>query len=464
MTPWQPDLARFPGPRYVAIADALAADITAGRFHTGDRLPTHRDLAWRLGVTIGTVSRAYAEAARRGLISGEIGRGTYVRAVAPAVTHAMAGSQPATDAFIDMTLNFPPAMSNTAALSQTLHAMADDPASIDLLRYHPNSGMAAHRAAGAEWLSRSGVSLPPEQVLVTAGAQHGVTVVMAALTRPGDHILTEETTYPGLQLIARLLGLQLSPLPLDEHGIVPDALDAACRRGGYRAVYCIPTLHNPTTSTMPAERRQAIVDIARRHNLPIVEDDIFRRLAAAPPPTLFSLAPDLVYHVTGLSKTTAPGLRVGYVAAPPTAVERLASAIRTTCWIASPVSVEIASRWIGDGTAERILDESLQESAWRRARAMQALGRWDIRCEPGALHVWLRLPEPWRATDFATEAKRHGLGVTPAEAFTVGRRVPVHAIRACLGQLPSREVLEKALGLLTDLLEDRPSQAFGAIV
>ncbi len=464
MTTWQPDLAHSVGPRYVAIADALAADIAAGRCQPGDRLPTHRDLAWRLGVTVGTVSRAYAEAARRGLISGEVGRGTYVRTLTPAVTQAMAAVAPEVGTVIDMTLNFPPAVDLAAPLAATLHAMAADPGTAALLRYQPSSGRAAHRAAGAEWLARSGVSAPPEQVLVSAGAQHGVTVVLAALTRPGERILAEEITYPGIQLIARLLGLQLDPLPLDEDGIQPDALEAACRRGGHRALYCIPTLHNPTTATMPLERRQAIVDIARRHGLPIVEDDIFRRFAAAPPPTLWSLAPELVYHVAGLSKTTAPGLRVGFVAAPAVAVDRLASAIRTTCWSAPPVAVDIASRWIADGTAERILDECRREAAWRRQRALQALSRWDVRCAPGSMHVWLRLPDPWRSTDFAAEAKRRGLGVTPAEAFSVGRRAPAHTIRACLGPLPSRAVLDTALGILSELLDDRPSQAFGAIV
>ncbi len=464
MTTWQPDLASQSGPRYVAIADALSADIAAGSLMAGERLPTHRDLAWRLGVTVGTVSRAYAEAGRRGLVSGEVGRGTYVRTVVPAVTLAMAGPAAIEDTFIDMTLNFPAAGSEAAAIGPTLQEMAADPAMAGLLRYHPNGGLAEHRATGAEWLARCGVPTTPERVLVTAGAQHGVIVVLASLTRPGDRILTEDVTYPGIQLAARLLGLHLDPLPLDEHGLQPEALEAACRRGSYRALYCIPTLQNPTTVTMPAERRQAIVDIARRHNLPVLEDDIFRRLAPEAPPPLCALAPDLVYYVTGLSKTTAPGLRVGFAAVPAIAVDRVASAIRTTCWIAPPIAVEIACRWIRDGSAERILHDLRREAAWRRERTLKALDRWDMNCAPGALHIWLHLPEPWRSTDFTAEAKRRGLGVTPAEAFSVGRRAPSHAIRACFGPLLSRPVLDKALGILAEMLEDRPLQAFGSIV
>ncbi|MHA1600648.1 MAG: aminotransferase-like domain-containing protein [Alphaproteobacteria bacterium] len=468
MTTWQPDLSSHSGPRYIAIAEALAADIATGTFEAGDRLPTHRDLAWRLGVTVGTVSRAYAEAHRRGLVSGEVGRGTYVRSVTPIVAQAMAapGGGPGTeDSFIDMTLIFPAAGSEATAIGPTLQEMAADPATPGLLRYHSNGGLTEHRATGAEWLKRCGVETTADRVVVTAGAQHGVTVVLSSLTRPGDRILTEGVTYPGVQLVARLLGLHLDPLPLDEHGLQPDALEAACKRGNYRALYCIPTLQNPTTVTMPAERRQAIVDIARRHNLPILEDDIFRRLAPSPPPPpLCSLAPDLVYYVTGLSKTTAPGLRVGFVAAPAGAIDRLASAIRTTCWIAPPIAVEIACRWIRDGSTERILNDLRREAAWRRKRTLKALDRWKIDCAPGAMHIWLHLPEPWRSTDFAAEAKRRGLGVTPAEAFSVGRRAPSHAIRACFGSLPSRDALDKALGILTEMLEDRPLQAFGSIV
>jgi DNA-binding transcriptional MocR family regulator len=464
MTSWQPDLNRRPGPRYVAIADALASDIGAGRLKVGDRLPTHRDLAWRLGVTVGTVSRAYAEAGRRGLVSGEVGRGTYVRVEPPAVAHSMAA--PAVDdGFIDMTLNFPPVGDEAAALAPTLRAMAADPASPALLRYHPNGGLPAHRAAGAEWLKRCGVAVPARQVVITAGAQHGVTVVLAALTQPGDHVLTEGVTYPGIQLIARMLGLRLEGLPIDDQGLMPDALETACRRGGAKAIYCVPTLHNPTTATMSEERRRQIAGIARRHGVPILEDDIFRRVAppAAPPP-LAVLAPELTYYVTGLSKTTAPGLRIGFVAGPEAAIDRLAGAIRTTCWIAPPIAMEIACRWIGDGTAERILEEHRREAAWRRQRALEVLREWDFDCAPGALHMWLRPPEPWRATDFAAEARRRGIGVTPGDAFNVGRRAPTHAIRACFGAAGSRANLDKALHILAELLADRPSQAFGAIV
>jgi len=464
MTNWQPDLASHTGPRYMAIADALAADIAAGALKAGDRLPTHRDLAWRLGVTVGTVSRAYAEAGRRGLASGEVGRGTYVSTVNPSVAHHPLTGPSVEGSFIDMSLSYPATGSEVAAIGPTLQAMATDPATANLLRYHPNGGVAAHRDTGADWLALCGVTVNPERVLVTAGAQHGITVVLASLTRPGDRILTEDVTYPGVQLVARLLGLHLDPLPLDAHGLRSDALEAACQRGGYRALYCIPTLQNPTTATMPAERRQEIVEIARRHSLPILEDDIFGRLVPEKPPTLHMLAPDSVYYVTGLSKTTAPGLRVGFIAAPTIAVDRLASVIRTTCWIAPPIAVEIACRWIRDGTAERILQDVRRESAWRRERTLQALDRWDVDCPPGALHIWLHLPEPWRSTDFVAEAKRRGVGVSPAEAFAVGRRAPSHAIRACFGPLPSRAVLDKALAILTEMLEDRPLQAFGSIV
>lgn len=463
MTKWIPDLQNHSGPRYAAIADALAADVALGRFKPGDRLPTHRDLAWRLGVTVGTVSRAYAEAERRGLVSGEVGRGTYVRTAIAAETQMKLHTQEAAG-LIDLNFNFPPMGGEDRMFSSVLQDLANDPASPTLLTYQPHEGIDTHRAAGAEWLALSGLTVPVEQTLVTAGAQHGIVTVLAALTRPGDKILTESLTYPGIQLAARLLGLRLEGLPMDGDGLLPDAFEAACRNGGAKALYCIPTLQNPTTASLPEERRRAIAEIAEHHGVAVVEDDLFRLMAPEAPPPICRFAPDQGYYITSLSKTVAPGLRLGFVAGPARATERLATAVRTTCWMASPLTGEIAARWIRDGTAKRIMEARRRETAARREIAFDILGQWDLDCAPGALHFWLHLPEPWRSMDFAAEAKQRGIGITPAEAFTVERRAVVHAVRVCYGAAANRQSLSQALRIIAELLEERPSRAFDSIV
>jgi DNA-binding transcriptional MocR family regulator len=464
MTNWLPDLSEQSGPRYMAIADALAADVAEGRVKPGERLPTHRDLAWNLKVTVGTVSRAYAEAERRGLVSGEVGRGTYVRSALATADQAWHETAPAGDGFVDLTFNFPPSAGEKEALAGTLRQIADDPRAPGLLDYQASTGLPAHREAGAAWLSRDGLEVGPDRIVVTAGAQHAILVTLAALVRSGDRILCEAVTYPNLKLLARMLGLRLDGLSMDREGLLPDAFEAACRAGDVKALYCIPTLHNPTTATMSEGRRRDVAEIAQRHGVAILEDDILRRFADDPPPPIAAFAPEQTYFITSLSKTTAPGLRSGYVAGPEGAAERLGAGVRATCWMAAPMTAEIAARWIADGTAERILDARRRECAARRQRVLEALAPWEVDCAPGSLHLWLHLPEPWRATDFAAEARRRGVGLSPAEAFAVGRRELTHAVRLCFGAPAGRAALDRGIAIVRELLEDGPSETFGALV
>jgi len=465
MTSWTPDLASRSGPRYMAIADALAADVASGRFDSGDRLPTHRDLAWRMGVTVGTVSRAYAEAERRGLIGGEVGRGTYIRAMPSDVGHHLPQHLETSENLIDLTFNFPPPAAEGGVLGETLAEIAADAGLLQsLLAYQPCAGRQSHRAAGAKWLALSGMNASPEQVVVTGGAQHGLLTALAALTRPGDRVATEALSYPGIKLVARLLGLRLDGLAMDDEGIVPDAFDALCRGGDIKALYCVPTLQNPTTVTMSVERRAAIAEVARRHGVAIVEDDIMRLLAPEAPPPLSSFAPELSYYVTSLSKTVAPGLRVGFVAGPVEATDRLAASVRTACWMAAPLTIEVGARWIMDGRAERILAARRREAAARRTRTLAALEHYDVKCGAGSLHLWLNVPDPWHASALATEARARGLAITPADAFAIKRRDATHAIRLCFGAAADMATLDRAVSILSDLLKCEPPEALGTVV
>ena len=467
MTNWIPALENRTGPRYLAIAQALADDVTAGRLRPGDRLPTHRDLGWKLGVTVGTVSRAYAEAERRGLIVGEVGRGTYVRPPAAPEDHMMLMERPDEDApaeAINLSFAFPAPGDVESGLARTLADLAADPQVDQLLGYHPHGGMKRHKEAGARWLRRSGFTVERDQVLVTCGAQHGIGVCLAALTRPGDRVLTDALTYSGMQTVSRMLGLRLDGIAGDEQGMRPDLLDAACQSGDAKALYLIPTMHNPTTLTMPEARRREIAAVARRHNLPIIEDDLFTLLVEDVPPPLQAFAPELTYAVTSFSKSVSPGLRIGYVAGPPGAGERLATAVRATCWMAAPLTAEIATRWVLDGTAERVLAGRRSEAAKRRALALRVLQGRRFTCPPGAIYLWLELPEPWRSSDFALEAQRRGVAVTPAQATQVSRHEQPDAVRVCLGPARDHAQLERGLRVLCDILDAGIGDSLGAVV
>lgn len=455
MTIWSPDITDYPGPRYQAIAGALAADVASGRLPPGTRLPTHRDLAWRLGVTVGTVSRAYAEVARRGLIFGEVGRGTFVGARAGGPVGDMYDVRPAPggDDVIDLGVGFPPAGEERAALPGALTALAADSTAGALLSYQHPAGIPHHRAAGRAWFLRRGLDVPADRVVVTTGAQHGLLVALAAAARPGERVATETLVYPGVRSAARMLGLRLENITMDEAGILPDAFAAACR-AGLRAVHCVPTLQNPTNATMPEDRRRQIAAIAKAHDVAIIEDDLFGLLPAQAPRPLACFAPGRSYCLTSLSKTIAPGLRVGYLAVPEHALERVLGAVRASCWVTPLLTAEVAARWIADGTADRILAHRRSEIAARQALARSALSGRDYALAPGSLFLWLRLPEPWRSMEFAAEARTRGVVVNGAAPFAPERGELPPAVRVCLGGPPTRASLETGLRRLTALLAD----------
>ena len=461
MTSWLPDLATHRGPRYRAIADALTEDVRRGALAAGARLPTHRDLAWRLKVTVGTVSRAYAEAERRGLISGEVGRGTFVRAAAaPALRfHATAPDED----FVDLGVHRPRAAGEAPLLAEALQQLAEAPELAELMEYQPHAGRPAEREAGALWIERSGgLTAAPAQVVVTTSGQHAMAAVLAAIAEPGDNLAVEALTYPGIRAVAGLLHLKPVPIALDEHGIVPEALDAACRATRLRALYTLPTLHNPTTATLPLERRRALAALAERHGLLLIEDDVYGFLRTPALPPLASLAPEHAFYLTSTSKSFLPGLRVGYAHCPPGLVERVTAALRAMTYTAPPLMARVASRWIEDGTADRLVSEKRAETARRQAVVGRLLPRQSYRSDPAAAHLWLSLPEPWHAEEFAAAAERRGVGVTPAAAFTLGRQAP-NAVRLCIGTPPTLAALERGLGRLNELLAAAP-EAYLSVV
>jgi len=232
-------------------------------------------------------------------------------------------------------------------------------------------------------------------------------------------------------------------------------VEAACR-AGIGAICCVPSLHNPTAAIMPPERRAAIAAIATRHRAVIIEDDIFGYLLSDPPAPIASLAPENAIYLTSLSKTVAPGLRVGYLAAPPVLFERARRAARATCWMTPPLMAEIAARWIADGTAERVLDSHRAEAAARMAMAREILAPWRPSAPDGAMHLWLQLPEPWREEDFVAAARARGVGLRSSAPFTLSQGA-ASAVRVCLGPPATRALLRTALEHVAALLGEGPA-------
>ena len=321
-----------------------------------------------------------------------------------------------------------------------------------VLDYPADGGNPRDREAGSRWIARTGLMPAPDDVLVASGSQHGITTVLATLLAPGALLATEELAYPGLKAIAGLLHLKTLGLPVDGSGLRADAFEDACRTGDVRAVYVVPTIHNPTGVVMPEARRREIAEIARAHDVAIVEDDIHALLPEERPRPLAAFAPERTYYLMSTSKTLMPGLRVSYVAAPPGMFPRLAASLRATAWAAPPLMAALASAWIEDGTAEALLLKRRRAAASRQARARERLVGVRYDAHPASYFGWVHLPDPWRSDTFAAEARSRGLAVTPAEAFLVGRGAVPHAVRVCLGAARSETDLERGLDALVGAL------------
>jgi DNA-binding transcriptional MocR family regulator len=455
MTNWQPDISRVAGPRAQAIAETLARDISEGRLKAGERLPTHRDLAWRLNVSIGTVTRAYAEAERRGLVTGEVGRGTYVKETGPTDPLRPRPSEDQ-DSIVDLSHNYPPLSANRAEIGAVMEALAKSRALGPLLGYQPDLGRHAHRAAAVRWLSLTGMPATEETVMLTNGAQDALHLSLAALTRPGDTVLTEDLTFYGIKSVAPLLSLRLAGVAMDRDGLIPDALDAACRATGAKALYVIPTLHNPTTAMMPEARRRTIAEICRRYEVVVLEDDIYGFLPEPALTPISALVPERSVYFTSLSKSVAPALRLGFARASQETVERMARGLRATTLMVNPLTAEIGSRMIEDGTAARLAAELRLELQARQAMAAEIMAGLDMDTHPNSYHLWLKLPEPWRREAFTAEARRRGVAVAPADAFAIGRGPTPHAVRVCLAYPQDRPVLAHGLRTLAELAVEEP--------
>ncbi len=459
---WVPDLSAFSGSRYMALAEAIGQAIQRGELAPNARLPTHRFLADALGVTVGTVTRGYAQAEARGLVYAVVGRGTFVRGEKEKSPQWQI-TEPA-DYQIDLSLNLPVAADRSQDLAQAMVELGQRPEEMNrLLCYQPEVGMPAHRQLLAQWFSTPNHPIDPEDCVIVQGAQHGILVTLMALTRPGDTLLAEGLTYPGLTALTQQMKLDLKGLELDAEGIVPEALEAACQKYAPRILYCIPVLQNPTAVVMSPARRAQIIAICQRYEVIVLEDDIYSQLLPDAPSPLRTLAPDDVIYVSSVSKTLAPGLRVGVVIASARWRDRIASAVRASCWMASPVTVALVCEWIRLGLASHQLQQQRDEMYRRHALAEEILAGYQVRAHPPGFHVWLTLPEAWRASEFVREAQQKGVLLKAAGIFAVGRFEAPHAVRIALSGARDLKALRTALDIVRTMLEEGPQLALGVI-
>ena len=436
--------------RYKAVVDRYAQAIRSGQLPAGSRLPTHRTLAAGERISLATATRVYRELEEMGLVSGETGRGTFVRDLSLPPGHGVDQQVVAADV-VDLNFNYPSLPAQGDALREALRqlAMAGD---IDShLRYQPHAGRLAERDIIARHLTCQHFAPDAENVLIVNGAQHGLAVTVMGLLRPGDVVAVDALTYSGFKVLAALYHLELAAIPCRPEGPDLQALHTLCQQRRVRAVYTMPTLHNPLGWVLNAGQRQALADLARQHDLLIIEDAAYARLVSRPPPPVVSYAPERTVYVTGFSKNIATGLRVGVVISPPRYRPEIERAIRATTWNTPTLISSLICAWIEDGTVARFETQKRQDARQRQQVAREVLCGLPVVSHPDSYFVWLPLGEESRADRLANALMEQRISVSTAEPFCVSATIP-QALRIALGSVPF-DSLRPALLSVRDAVE-----------
>ncbi|MGF1750813.1 PLP-dependent aminotransferase family protein [Vibrio cionasavignyae] len=448
-----------PVPIYKQIADQISEKIESGSLESNKKLPTHRWLADKLSVTVGTITRAYAEVERRGLVEARVGAGTYVTDNNKPTWLFEEIADDASEC--NFSYNIPPRLDRSDMLKQAMQRISQSPQHLNqLMLYQPPAGFDSHRAIVSQWLNDKGVHLDVNTLLFSSGAQHAIQMVLDTFTRPGDTVLVEQYTYPGVISLARQNQLTLKGVEMDDEGITPESLEVCCNRYSPRFLYLTPTLQNPTTAIMSPQRRQAIVTICQAYNVYIIEDDINGLLLDSAPEPLVNLAPDHVIYIGAFSKYLAPGLRVGYLCAPEKLYPPLVMTLQNHSWMISPLLIALTCEMLISGDAERNIAMIRNEMRQRMAAATQVLGAFNMRYEQGGFHVWLTLPEQWRLSEFVQKAAESGVIVKSGELFAPPGGTVAPAIRLSLSSPQTIEQLKVGVEKLNTLLLSNPINEF----
>jgi len=451
---WRPETIDTEKFLYISVADALESDIRNGVLKPGEKLPTHRELAEIIGINISTATRVYQEAERRGLITGTVGRGTYVATDYRTDSSILDLEKPLTS-FVD----FGPVYSlynNEPDLSVLISKLGKNDSLNRYMRYSDPQGLPEHREAGVEWLKRFDIRTAAEDIVICAGVQHALTCCLTSLFKPGDSIAVDNLTYSGLKSLAKDLSIKLVPIRMDREGMVSEELESACHREQLKGIYVMPSIQNPTTIQMTSRRKKEIAEIVIRYNLIALEDDTFGFLLEEKLHPIRSEAPDNTVYISGISKAFFAGSRVSFVAAPRHLRIKITKAVLNTIWMTPSLNAAIVSACIREGWAEKIIAAKLKEAKQRFDIAKTLLSDFTFYGIPGCYFIWLLLPQHWTAHEFEADLRMSGINVFGAEKFVVGSVIPPAAARISLSAPGSKELMKSGLKEIISILNNGP--------
>lgn len=448
---WRPQNLNTDRTLYIAVADEIEHDIRQGILKPGDKMPPQRSLAKIIGVNLTTISRAYKEAEKRGLISGAIGSGTFVSAK-DGRGATLPDVQQAGGSLIELGL-VGALKGFDFDLAPLLKAVAESGSLESLLDYTPSQGLPVHRQTAAAWVSRFGVRAEAEDMVICAGAMHAINCCLLGLFEPGDRIAVDALTFAGFKAAAQMARIKLEPVAMDEEGMIPENLESLCKRGGIKGIYLMPNMQNPTASSLSQHRKQAIADMIRHYGLILIEDDIYS-FTSNHPTSLTSLVPEQGIYISGISKVFFPGLRIAFAAVPERYRLAFTQAVVNTIWMAPPLNAELICRCIRSGMTEEIIRNKRKIITQRMAIAQSALAGFTVQSAANGLFLWLHLPSDWNCADFENVARSRGVSVISAYKFHVGNTLPPNGVRISVSSVRSDEELKRGLTILVGILKD----------
>lgn len=460
MTNWRPDRTSLKRPAYLSLVEQVSTAIHRGLIEPGEQLPPQRELADDLQLSLQTVSRAYEELRRRDLVLGEVGRGTFVQAPSPAETMPFRESR--TGSVVDLSIYKPvTAALHREHMSKAMAQLSEDVPNEVLFSFRPNQGLPRHIKTAETWLEQCGVKADSDRIMITNGVTQGTLASLMTVCKPGDVLLAAEVGHHSLPNLCSYLGIRIKGLPHDEKGILPDAFDRACQEGGVKAIYLMPNLANPMVSLMSESRRKAVVEIARAHDVFILENDVLGPLNPNAPTPLTTLAPERTFYLTSFTKCIMPGLRSGYTVIPAGMLANVRNRLLATAWMATPIMAEIAARWVEDGTARKLMQWQRKALNKRLLIASKILRKFQYHSHPCGVHLWIPLPGRWRSSTFVAQAHKMGVAVAPSTPFVVNLEADVRAVRVSLGSAQEDE-FKRGLRILAQLLEREPVIGVGS--
>jgi len=456
MTIWQPKLANDNLPIYKRLADAIDLAICEGQLKADEKLPPQRQLADALRVTVGTITRAYSEAERRGSVVARVGSGTFVKTKSASL-YLGSDKDTKNSRYYDLQSAKAPIGMQAEMLKEALVEIANEQHLLnECLSYQPETALLHQRQQLTAWLNERQLNCNEDNVLFTHGGQHGISLALQSLCRAGDTVLCEGLSFPGISAACQVQQLRCIGLQMDEMGIIPASLEAACAQSNPRILYITAQIQNPTSVQMPLLRKQEIVALCEKHNIIILEDDVQFLPQQDKVTSFYQLSSENTFYISSFSKSFSGGLRIGYVIASDKYIEQMKVTLRASCWTMPSLMIEVVCRWLTSGKMAQIEQWLTNEMTTRNKIFEKVLGDYDYTLHSHGFNVWLTLPEPWRAVDFVDYAKSKGVLIRAAESYAIGRFPAPQNIRICICAPKSQQQLEQALLLLRQCLAETP--------